>query len=236
MSDSLGDRMKRYENVYRLQAIRRLPLIVRVDGRAFHSLTRSCEKPFDKNFINAMVTSALFVAEEMQGFRLAYVQSDEVTFYLSDTETLETQPWFDNTLFKIVSIAAALMSVEFTAYFLPSSTAVFDARAFTVPPEEVTNCFLWRAKDWERNSLQMYARSFFSHKELHLKNREAIHEMLHSIGKNWATDLSEQEKNGTFIQRTDDGYMMRCDVLPTFQAINELIAGEPTHAQHPTKI
>lgn len=223
MSDSLGDRMKRYENVYRLQAIRRLPLIVRVDGRAFHSLTRSCAKPFDSRFIDSMVVAALDVAKEMQGFQLAYTQSDEVTFYLSDTETLDTQPWFDNTLAKIISISASLMSVAFTQYFQPASVAVFDARAFTVPPEEVTNCFLWRAKDWERNSLQMYARSFFSHKELHLKNQDAIHEMLHGIGKNWATDLSAQERNGTFIYKGIDHYTIRCDVLPNFSAINELV-------------
>jgi tRNA(His) 5'-end guanylyltransferase len=97
---------------------------------------------------------------------------------------------------------------------------VFDSRAFTVPTDDVVNAFLWRAKDWERNSLQMYCRAFFSHKELHLKKRDDMHEMLHSIGRNWARDLSDQEKNGTFIISTDDGNITRTDILPNYESIN----------------
>jgi hypothetical protein len=63
----------------------------------------------------------------------------------------------------------------------------------------VANYFLWRAKDWERNSLTMYASGFFSHKQLHSKTKQDRHDMLHSIGKNWATDVDERSKNGTFF-------------------------------------
>jgi tRNA(His) guanylyltransferase len=203
MADSLGDRMKGYENVQRTHLMRRTPVIVRVDGRAFHTYTKGFDRPFDNIIINTMVLSAMAVAKEMQGFKLAYVQSDEASFLLTDWDQLQTEAWFDNNLQKIVSIAAATMSVNFNRMIrLPANKdklAVFDARAFNVPREDVSNYFLWRAKDWARNSVQMLARSHFPQKELQGKGLPDIHEMLHSVGVNWATDLRDNEKNGTFI-------------------------------------
>ena len=57
--------------------MRRTPVIIRVDGRAFHTLTRKMERPFDYGFIRAMVSGARAVASDAQGCELAYVQSDE---------------------------------------------------------------------------------------------------------------------------------------------------------------
>lgn len=225
---SLADRIKRYEKTFSFQTLNRMPVMIRVDGRAFHTFTRGFRKPFDPNLIEAMVHAAAEVAKEMQGFKVAYVQSDEATFCLTDYDGLETQGWFDYDLSKMVSISAALMSVAFNSYFPADKrdlrpSPAFDSRAFSVPPDDVVNAFLWRAKDWERNSLQMYARSFFSHKQLLNKGHGEIHEMLHSIGKNWATDLTDQEKNGTFIFLRDGGGELRTDILPTYQSINEAI-------------
>jgi tRNA(His) 5'-end guanylyltransferase len=209
-----------------------MPVMLRLDGKCFHTLTRDLNKPFSRSFIDAMVSSACEVAKEMQGFKVGYVQSDEATFCLTDYDRLETQGWFDYDLAKMVSISAALMSVAFTKQSYANSWIdfrdvegfpVFDSRAFSVPPDDVVNAFLWRAKDWERNSLQMYARSFFSHSELMNKGHEEIHEMLHGIGKNWATDLTDQERNGTFLILGPKGIETRTDVLPTYQAINEAI-------------
>lgn len=219
MTLSLGDRMKRYEAVTHGVATPRMPLMIRVDGRAFHTLTRGMNKPFDQGIMDAMVYAARSVASDMQGFKAGYVQSDEATFCITDYDRIESQGWFDYDLSKVVSISAAMMSVHFFDHLKPSSYPVFDARAFSIPASDVVNAFLWRAKDWERNSLQMYARSFFSHKQLIGKKRDQIHEMLHQIGRNWATDLTPQEKNGTFLlpDRIHTG------VLPTFDSINSAI-------------
>jgi len=214
---NIGDRMKLYEKTFHFNTIHRMPVMIRVDGRAFHSFTRGMDKPFDKRLINSMIYSAVNTSKDMQGFKVAYIQSDEVTFCLTDYDDLDTQGWFDYDLAKIVSISASLM----TAFFINAlfnkdninihKPPVFDSRAFTIPKEEVVNCFLWRAQDWKRNSLEMYARHFFSHKQLLNKNQADIHEMLHGIGNNWTTDLSEVERNGTFII----GSELRTDILPT---------------------
>ena len=229
---SLADRIKRYEKTFSFSTLNRMPVMIRVDGRAFHTFTKGLNKPFDHRLIDAMVLSARDVVRDMQGFKVAYVQSDEATFCLTDYDNLETQGWFDYDLSKMVSISAALMSVAFMRRFYANSWLhicdfegfpVFDSRAFSVPHDDVVNAFLWRAKDWERNSLQMYARSFFFHRDLMNKGREEMHEMLHSIGKNWATDLTDQERNGTFLILGDEGIGIRTDILPTYQAINEAI-------------
>jgi tRNA(His) guanylyltransferase len=225
MMDSLGDRMKRYEASSRFVATPRMPLIIRVDGRAFHTLTKKiCDRPFDVAFIESMRHAAREVSNEMQGFKAAYVQSDEATFLLTDYDDIGTQGWFGYVHAKMISISASSMSVNFNDYFSEWSgtktNALFDSRAFSVPADDVANMFLWRAKDWARNSLQMYARSFFSHKELDRKNSVDIHEMLHGIGKNWTTDLGYVEKNGTFINKDGE---FTCTIQPTHLEISKFL-------------
>jgi tRNA(His) 5'-end guanylyltransferase len=96
MNESLGDRMKdNYEDRYRIYLTRRTPVIIRLDGKAFHTLTSKCQRPFDQHFINSMLYASEETAKEMQGFKLAYVQSDEVSFLLTDYDNLDTEAWFD---------------------------------------------------------------------------------------------------------------------------------------------
>jgi len=231
MKDSLGDRQKTYENVNRNFLTRKVPVIIRVDGRCFSTFTRKLNKPFDQGFIDGMVYAATNLASEMQGFKLAYVQSDEVSFVLTDFDEIETEPWFDYNINKMVSISAARMSVDFVNTMLApddprmSNPPIFDSRAFNVPKEDVANYFLFRTKDWSRNSLQMYARSFFSHKQLNKKNKDDIHEMLHKIGKNWTTDLDSQLKNGTFIYKSEEtgGFMFDKEILPKYEFVNAIV-------------
>lgn len=220
---SLGDRIKRYEKTFSFMAVHRMPVMIRVDGRAFHTFTRHLKRPFDSEFVSAMVAAAMEVAKDMQGFKCAYIQSDEASFCITDYDSLETQGWLDYDLSKMVSLSAALMTAHFNKVYPTDSVPVFDSRAFTVPPDDVANAFLWRAKDWERNSLQMYARAHFSHKELHKKSRADMHEMLHGVGKNWAKDLTDQERNGTFLINTETGIEVRTDVLPTYADVKAAI-------------
>jgi tRNA(His) 5'-end guanylyltransferase len=222
MSDSLGDRIKtNYERPATRYLTRRTPVVIRLDGRAFHTFTRNFPKPFSVKFTDAMTISAMVVAGEAQGFKLGYVQSDEASFLLTDYDELQTQPWFGYKQSKIESVSASIMTAAFARCMRLAGVtdlATFDARAFNVPEDEVVNYFLWRAQDWARNSLSMYAQAHFSHQELQGKNAADIHEMLHSIDRNWATDLMDDERNGTFL--TPGGSL--AEVLPTFTAINEL--------------
>ena len=219
---NLGDRIKEnYENRYRFYLTRRTPVIIRLDGSAFHTFTRSFNRPFDPLIIKTMVEAATETCNRIQGFKCAYVQSDEVSILVTDYDTIETCAWFDYNKSKMETIAASMMTAFFQREefkYVTKVTPFFDGRAFNIPKEEVVNYFLWRALDWERNSLNMYASNFFSHKELHGKNKADKHEMLHNIGKNWTKDLTAQQRNGTFIFKDGKEY-----IIPTYEAINNKI-------------
>jgi tRNA(His) guanylyltransferase len=196
-NDSLGNRMKQYEAVTKYTLTSRVPVILRVDGKAFHTFTRKMQKPFDERLISAMVIAAQKTANNMQGFVLAYIQSDECTFMINNNQDIETQPWFNNEVLKLVSITASM----YTAYFnreMCGTEAMFDCRAFQMPEDDVPNVFVWRQRDWERNSIQMLSRSVYSHKELHGKSTFDMKQMLLDKNIDWEK-LPSYQKYGTFI-------------------------------------
>jgi len=146
---------------------------------------------------------------------LVYVQSDEISILLTDFDRFNTDAWFDNNLQKIVSVSAAMASVSFSNYYNDSpKVCVFDSRAFNIPKEEVCNYFIWRQQDWLKNSIQMLARTYFSHKQLKDKKIQDMHEMLYEKRINWA-DLPNKYKNGCCYIRFDDGWLTREDLVFT---------------------
>lgn len=209
-NDKLGNRMKEnYEDRSRFKLTRRTPVILRLDGKAFHTFTRiHCKETFDEAFINSMDLTAKGLLEQIQGAKLAYVQSDEISILVTDYDDIGTNAWFDYNIQKLTSVtagyAANIFNYEFFlvrtgSYPIPQQWAIFDCRCFNIPKEEVMNYFIWRQKDCIRNSLYSYTSSFYSHKHLQNKNESQQHELLYQQGKNWTTDLSPRVKNGGFI-------------------------------------
>jgi len=197
--------MKTYyeqRNSYKL--MRRVPVIIRLDGKAFHTYTKriNAQKPFDKFLAGTMIFTARKLLDEIQGAKVAYVQSDEISILLTDFDNLNTDAWFDYSIQKIASVSASMATQFFMVASLDkyNTFPFFDSRVFNIPKEDVANYFIWRQQDWFRNSVCMYARSFFSHNELQNKSVSDVHEMLYGIGKNWATDVESMFKNGTCIE------------------------------------
>lgn len=113
----LDIRMKQYEKASDLKLIRRMPVLIRIDGRAFHTFTKGFNKPFDDILMNAMKETTKYLCENVQNCVLGYTQSDEISLLLVDYAELNTQPWFDNRIQKIVSNAAALATDKFKDSF-----------------------------------------------------------------------------------------------------------------------
>lgn len=182
LKDSLGDRMKRYEDVNRTYLQRRIPVIIRVDGKSFSNFVRNNfgSKGYFEDFARTMALAASATAQEMQGCSLVYVQSDEVSFLLTDYKTIQTQAWFDYNVNKLVSTSAALMTAWFN-YYLTVDTifpATFDSRAFNIPQDDVCNYFIFRQQDATRNAIQMAGQEYYSPKQLNKKTCSDIQEML----------------------------------------------------------
>lgn len=197
--------MKAYEAVPQIQLTPRMPKIIRIDGRAFHTYTRRFAKPFDDDMYRVWAETASVLCHEISGAKLAYFQSDECSVLVTDYDALGTQAWFDNNIQKMVSVAASIATAAWNqrmnARKCGQPEATFDARVFALPKEEVCNYFIWRQRDAARNSVSSLAHAHFSHKRLHGLTGEQKQELLWQEKRiNWA-HLPEWQKNGAVVRR-----------------------------------
>lgn len=207
---SFGDRMKGYEQSARLYLPKRMPMIIRVDGKAFHTFTRGFDKPWDESLKDSMTAAGVALVEQIQGAKLAYIQSDEISVLVTDYDSLEFEPWFGKAIQKICSVSASISTMAFnrnlTQYYLDDgeeqiADACFDSRCFVIPKEDVNNYFIWRQQDAVRNSIQGLGQANFSHKELHRKNTSMIQDMLFKQRNiNW-NDCEVWQKRGWCVVR-----------------------------------
>ena len=239
VNDELGKRMKEYyEQIPKTKLMRRTPVAVRLDGRAFHTFTKGFQKPFDEVLVKSMQETTKYLCENIQGCVLGYTQSDEITLILVDYKNLNTAAWFDYEVQKMCSIAASMATLEFnkafernlSSYFCRKVVddqlnildenkrelhrayinavdkgAMFDARVFNIPKEEVTNLIYWRQLDAIRNSIQMVGQANFSHKELQFKSCKNIKEQL-AVAKDicWDTDIPIHLQRGSCCIKIKD--------------------------------
>ena len=181
---SLGSRMKHnYEEPFKVRLPARMPVIIRLDGKCFHTFTKNMEKPFDDELVGRMLTLTQSLCEEIGGAVLGYTQSDEISILLHNYKKFDTQAWFDNEIQKMVSVAGSIASSYMSRLY--DREVLFDARTFVLPESEVNNYFVWRQEDCIKNSISMMAQSMFSHKELHKKNGKEKIRMICEKGESW---------------------------------------------------
>jgi tRNA(His) guanylyltransferase len=183
--DSLGDRMKDYESVPKNRLVPHIPVLIRLDGKAFHSFTKPFERPYDPRFHECMWQMTSWLCGQIQGTRIAYVQSDEITLLLTQ-KTIFSSAWYDCQIQKMCSVAASLAGAKFLDVIRErcpnvidkTSIPAFDARVWNLPVHEVCNAFIWRQQDATRNSILMLGQAHFSHKELNGKSCDEVQEMM----------------------------------------------------------
>ena len=210
---SLEDRMKDYyEHSYRIKLPRRLPVIMRLDGKAFHTFTKNFKRPFDISLMDMMNKTAIHLCSQIQGSQIAYVQSDEISILIHNYKKINSESWFDNNIQKMTSISAGMASSYFTNLYSESSQCyrddhrkklvIFDSRVFVLPETEVNNYFVWRQQDATRNSIEMVAQSMYSSKELHKKNCNMLQEMIfQKSGENWNNYPTSQKRGRCVIKQ-----------------------------------
>lgn len=234
-SSDLASRMKNYEQRNRYYLQKRMPVIIRLDMRSGHSFCRGFQRPFDGLFIKSMQDTAKYLCENIMNVKMSYQQSDEISLVLVDYEKLNSGVFFDYRVDKICSIAASMATMAFNKCFADNvenlcfntkellsneefdkmfdiygskvGKAMFDARCFNIPKEEVTNLIYWRQLDATRNSIQMVGRSKFSHKQLDNKSCSDIQNMLmNEYQINW-NDIPTYLKRGSCCIKdtTEDG-------------------------------
>ena len=238
VNDELGTRIKTfYEQIPKSKLMRRTPVAIRIDGKAFHTFTRGFQKPFDEVLMKSMQETMQYLCENIQGCVFGYTQSDEITLILVDYKKLTSSAWFDYEVQKMCSVSASMATMAFNKSFAKNVTekiveyhsslvpqcvemqqemekyfdilqaaankgAMFDARCFNIPKEEVTNLVYWRQLDAARNSVQMVGQANFSHAELQNKTCSNIQDMLMlQKGINW-NDFPTDCKRGAACIKT----------------------------------
>lgn len=205
--DDLGNRMKAYEAPSTSRRIfKGQPLVVRLDGKSFHTFTKGLERPYDQSLSDLMVATMKALVDRFQA-NIGYTQSDEITLvFLSEPEDRGDLN-FDGRLQKIETLTASFASVYFNKHlrnYLPQKAdelPIFDSRAFAVPNvQEAYHSLLWRQQDCTKNAISMAAQSMYKQSELQGKNGSELQEMMFQKGVNF-NDYPFFFKRGTFARR-----------------------------------
>lgn len=228
-NDSLGNRQKGYEAVYKQKLVPKMPIVMRIDGKAFHTFTKGMKKPFDDLLIDSMQKTMLALCKDIPTCKLGYTQSDEITIVCVCDDMKKTEGLYDYKVQKILSVIASKATRYFNQFFFENVdklqkdinafknvvditvyknklfVAEFDCRVMNIPEWDIINNLIWRQQDATRNSIQMLGQAYFSQKELDKKNTSQIMDMLMlQKNVNW-NNLETLKKRGSCCYRKDNG-------------------------------
>ena len=193
--------------------------LLMLDGKNFSKMVKNLfKKPFDPDFIEMMNETAKYLVEHLQGAKIAYTQSDEISILVTDFDTPDTDLLFGGRLCKIQSIAASLATTEFNKQLALYDLKIcetadeaikaidkekfcqFDCKCWTVPDEnDMFAWFLWRNLDCVKNSKNQTSQTYLPHKQLTGKTAdEGIAMLKEQKGIDWY-ELPEGMKYGRII-------------------------------------
>ncbi len=205
--DGLGDKCKAFEMAEAgRRAMRGLPLLARLDGRAFHTFTRDLRRPYEHGMSVAMIETTRYLVQEMNAL-VGYTQSDEITLAWFESSQSATEYVFDGRFQKVASVLAGMASARFgqlVREHLPqkaNETPHFDCRVWQVPTlDDAADVFVWREDDATKNSISMAAGAHYRDADLDGKSSNVKQEMLWQKGINW-NDFPPFFKRGSYLQR-----------------------------------
>lgn len=227
----MGKRFKGREREGDKKLVPSLPVIIRVDGRAFHTFTHGLKKPFDGILVEAMQETMRYLCKNVGGCVMGYTQSDEISLLVQSYKRKETQPWFDYRVSKLCSVVASMATFAFNKTFgnlvleyydscaerettteeeeylatllkRLETGVTFAAAAFNLPFDEVTNYFYWREIDAVMNSVESVGYAYFSAKELHKVDQDGIKEKLLTKGIDYDAKYPTYLKRGSCCLKT----------------------------------
>lgn len=220
--ETLSDRMKAYESASNYILPYNLPIVVRIDGNCFHTVTKGLDKPFDEVFLKVMQNTTSFLVEDIQGCEFGYVESDEISLVIKNNFE---SAYFNNRVEKLCSILASKATVKFNEYLryegallaesgqdrkaekianMLNQSPIFDCRCFIVPQYDLPNYILHRVRDAYRNCVNSYGQSQFSHNQLlNLKQSQVI-DKLKERNVDWKK-VDEFHKYGTMFVKFATG-------------------------------
>jgi tRNA(His) 5'-end guanylyltransferase len=135
---SLKDRILHYENICDPKLMPRVPVIISLNGRNFARATSLTNKPFDIALGQCFYSTMSLLVHEIEGAVFAYSFSDEIIIISRNDQNLDTTPWYNNSISKIVSVASSLATLHFADAATElevniTGDPIFLGSVFTVP-------------------------------------------------------------------------------------------------------
>lgn len=140
-----------YEDVSNFQLLPKLPVVIKVGGRGFKTLTKSLERPYDLNLINVFKNTLLSTIQNIDGAVFGFQYSDSFIFILRNDRSFEDIPWYQNKIQEITGIISSIVSVNFFKNIVLEDNlsgldgdAIFKSKVFLLPSlNEVVNYLIW---------------------------------------------------------------------------------------------
>lgn len=196
--------MKEYEVYSSLRVPKNSKIIMRLDGRSFHTLARDLDliKPYDENFYKVMSQVCMDLFKEFSPL-FVYTFSDEISLIFDKVP-------FDGRLEKINSVVAGFTSSSFALNYNCEfkKPPAFDSRVIPVSDDDVLKYFRWRQDECWRNCVNSHGISFLKSKysnsqandKINGMNLSDIHELLFENGIN-LNDVETYKKRGIGVYR-----------------------------------
>ena len=207
--------MKDYEIYSNLKVPKNSRIILRLDGRKFHSLSRylGLKKPYDDDFSRLMANVSEDIFKEFSP-KFIYTFSDEISILLDEVP-------FNGRIEKLNSVFSSIASASFTYYLLNDFKdsfnignlkedernvifpVSFDSRVIPINSDDICDYFKWRQDEAWRNCINAYGiwalNEKYSKEESNqrikgLKSNE-IHDLLFGMGIN-LNDVDTWKKRG----------------------------------------
>lgn len=212
MKDSFGDRMKHYESFGTRDTLSGImPVVARIDGRAFSNFTKAFEKPFDNRLTDSMVSTGCDLVQSFNA-DIGYVQSDEISLVFLPKENGDLM--FGGKTHKLNSTLASFASVSFLTMLMQVDLSQdiinhvknkkphFDCRVWNVPTSmEASNAILWRVHDARRNGISVTYRHVFGHSEMQGKTSLEMLEELKDNPRGASHMSNRYNMTGSFIYK-----------------------------------
>ena len=205
MGKSVIEKLKAYEQRTDTKLSVDMPIILRIGGKSFKTLTKNCDKPFDDVVARAMYKTMLELCKNIPYCVLGYTYSDEITLLIVNKGLDGATPWYENRAQKLCSVTASMATAQFCKFFVEYTKlynrelsidlglVAFDCRCFNILENDVIEYFIWRQKACVRHAVMGIAHTMYSNKELYKKSDGTVRKMI-------------KEKTGKAFAGVEPGY------------------------------
>lgn len=180
---SLAERQESYKSSCDYELIKKLPIIIQLDGRNFSKITKNLQKPYSHDLSRVMQEAMLYTLVDIQGCIFGFTIADEVSFILRNDQTFDTEPWLNNKIQQLSSAVASAFTLAFykIAFALDLESEllgdpIFKAHSWAVPNiSEAANYLIYRQQEGYKSALRLACH----------------HEMSKEMGSKQAFDLTQ---------------------------------------------